>query len=262
MIKAMDSLQILAEDQRRGATAIARRVAPQLARLETKREVLTAARMLLRAKPAMAPLWHLCSIAYLEPGSEELATYARRLEAEQISCVRNVRWLGTGKSLKLVTWSDSETLADSVAQLAPRVDEVRCGLSEPGGEGRRLAARLRRRGIRCRTFVDADVSRALEGADLALMGADATGSSIANKVGSKMLASVARAAGVPVFVIAPSSKLLPEEVVIRVARDAFESLSASDIEAVITESGPRGLRWLTARGENVEIPARIRALVR
>lgn len=77
-----------------------------------------------------------------------------------------------------------------------------------------------------------------------------------------MLAAVARAAEVPVFAIAPSSKLLPEAVVKKLARNAFEAFPASDIEAVITESGPRGARWLAARGDSIEIPTRIRSLVR
>lgn len=248
------SVRKIAANDRQGAAQLARRAATALEKFDERRDVSRAARILLRAKPAMAPMWHLCALALDEPGSRQIRSYAELLKEQQASAASNARWIGTGRSLTVVTWSDSSALMSALEALAPRIREVRCGISEPGGEGSRLASRSRRRGLTASTFLDADAPRALDGADLVLIGADAIGGLIVNKVGSRMLLTLARSQGVSSYAVAASSKLLPSSISERAATGAFESFDAALLEAVITEDGPRGARWLASHEDQREFP--------
>jgi translation initiation factor eIF-2B subunit delta len=112
-------------------------------------------------------------------------------------------------------------------------------------------------------ITEAQIPRALQGADLALIGADAflgDGSAV-SKVGSRLLALAARDQGVPFFVLADTIKLapwLPEEVPpgvwetgrsedvwdqapagVQIRNATFETVPASLITKYITEEGIR-----------------------
>jgi hypothetical protein len=254
------ALRLLAEDEVSGASRITKRAAGVLARLGSRREILRAARILLRAKGAMAPLWRVCAIAYDAPGASSIRGFAAALEEAQAVAARNARWLtgGSRRPPTVVTWSSASVLAPAIATLRAR--EVRCARS--GGHGARLAAMLRRHGIAARTFDDVELVRAFDGADVALIGADAIGARVGNAAGSELFAIAAGALGVPVYVIAAEAKLLPAELVDRCARAPFEAFDASRVDAVITEHGPRSARWLASRAEAVEMPGVLRALVR
>lgn len=82
--------------------------------------------------------------------------------------------------------------------------------SRPGYEGRRLAERLVRRGYNVTLLVDAAASYVMDRnlVDAVVLGCDAilNDCSIANKIGSKMIALIAEDAGIPVKVITDSWK--------------------------------------------------------
>ena len=109
----------------------------------------------------------------------------------------------SGISGPIVTHSASSTIRQLLAAVAP--GRVIVGASEPGGEGRGLAAEL---GARC--VSDADAVRQLSQARAVLVGADAIGTrSFVNKVGTLALAEAAHEAGTPFFVVAESFKWVP-----------------------------------------------------
>ena len=108
-----------------------------------------------------------------------------------------------GISGPVVTHSASSTVRHLLAAVLP--SRVIVGTSEPGGEGRRLAAEL---GARC--VSDADAVRQVGPAGAVLVGADAIGTdSFVNKVGTLALAEAARETNTPFFVVAESFKWVP-----------------------------------------------------
>lgn len=85
--------------------------------------------------------------------------------------------------------------------------------SRPGLEGRHTAMLGAQAGLPVRLVTDASVFQALEGVDMALMGADAItadGGAI-NKMGSAAVACCAHALGVPVYILAEVRKIAPAE---------------------------------------------------
>ena len=100
----------------------------------------------------------------------------------------------------IVTHSASSTVRAVLASVPPR--RVIIGISEPGGEGRTLAAEL---GARC--VSDADAVRWVARAGAVVVGADAIGTgAFVNKIGTLALAQAAQAAGTAFFVAAESFK--------------------------------------------------------
>lgn len=259
MANPFEALRLVAEDEVSGATRITKRAARVLATIEGRRDLLRAARILLRAKGAMAPLWRLCTLA-LEGGTPgELRAFGTSLEQAQAAAARNTRWIaGSRRPLTIVTWSNASVLPLALAELP--IAEVRCARSD--GHGARLASTLRRAGIDASVVEDLELMEALRDADALLLGADAIGARIGNALGTELACVAARAQEVPAYVVAAEAKLLPRSIVDRVARAPFGAFDASRVDAVITEHGPRSPRWLTSRGESVEIAAGLRALRR
>ncbi|HLM70464.1 MAG TPA: hypothetical protein VK423_03685 [Thermoplasmata archaeon] len=80
--------------------------------------------------------------------------------------------------------------------------------SLPGGEGRLFAKDLDIAGLSARCIADRAGPDAVAASDLLIVGADAVfaDGSVVHKVGTRILAETARRAGVPVVVVAGSSK--------------------------------------------------------
>jgi translation initiation factor 2B subunit (eIF-2B alpha/beta/delta family) len=73
-----------------------------------------------------------------------------------------------------------------------------------------MAQRLAAAGLHVTVITDAQAGAFVEEADLVLLGADAvTPAGVVNKVGSKLLALAAKAAGVPVVAVTDSLKVSP-----------------------------------------------------
>ena len=129
----------------------------------------------------------------------------------------------------IVTHSASSTVRHLLAAVVP--NRVIVGASEPGGEGRGLAAEL---GARC--VSDADAVLQVSEAGAVLVGADAIGTrSFVNKVGTLALAEAARDAGTPLFVVAESFKWvhLADP---RVVEPAFEAVPNALVEEFLADS--------------------------
>lgn len=146
---------------------------------------------------------------------------------------------------RVVTLSDSsEVLAVLLrAHKEGRIERVLVLESLPGGEGRTMAARLRREGVAVRTVPDSFAYRSVEAADMVLIGADSVGSdgSTLAKVGSAALALAARALDRPFYVTCDSLKVIPVSEAPLASRRRpsrlFEPVPASHVTRLLTELG-------------------------
>jgi len=271
-------LRRLRADERRGARQLASLAARLLGLLltgpggsawEARLERGTVA--LLEAQPAMAPLLFLANAVWLalEGGVDEAARRAAAraalagarasLEASAEGVARAAARL-TASARSVVTISGSSTVLAAVARLAKGHPlRVIVGEGRPALEGRRLAASAARVGCRVTLVADAALPGQVRGADAVLVGADALlrGAAI-NKVGTYPLLLAARAEGVPSYLLADRSKLVPDPLApllrlpardparlwrdppprVSVARADFEGMPLSLLSAIVTEGGP------------------------
>ena len=138
---------------------------------------------------------------------------------------RRLAALPTGSAV--LTHSASSTVRAAVAGLPV---ELAVTASEPGGEGRRLAAEL---GVPC--IEDGDAVTSVAGFDALVVGADAVGSKhFVNKVGTLSLASAAQSAGTPFYVVAESYKWVSQGRPV-VDEAAFETVPNHLVTAFLTD---------------------------
>jgi translation initiation factor 2B subunit (eIF-2B alpha/beta/delta family) len=136
----------------------------------------------------------------------------------------------------VMTHSASATVREALTHTPPA--RVVCTVSEPGSEGRRLAAELKSSGLTVELIADSESADAVRESDLLLLGADTVfrDGSLVNKVGTLAIARAAKEAGVPVIVACETFKLAPfdpEEPL----EDSFELIPATLIDRVVTEEG-------------------------
>jgi translation initiation factor 2B subunit (eIF-2B alpha/beta/delta family) len=124
-------------------------------------------------------------------------------------------------------------------------------------EGRDLAEALAAAGVDVTLAVDAAAHSLVPGCDAVVLGCDSIGDrGVVNKIGSAALAQAGARAGVPVYVLADETKLLPpgfpqtvdddrpgaevwaSRPGVRVWNRYFEVVSLGDVTSVVTEAGP------------------------
>lgn len=113
---------------------------------------------------------------------------------------------------RVITCSSSSTVQAALLSAAERRARlsVVCLESRPMNEGRALAQTLSRAGLDVVYAVDAAAAVLTAESDAVLLGADSVGDAgVVNKIGSSSLALAARHAGIPVLVVADSTKILP-----------------------------------------------------
>ncbi len=136
----------------------------------------------------------------------------------------------------VTTHSASGTVHEALVHTPPR--QVFCTVSEPGGEGRGLAAALKAEGVVVELVSDAEGPDAARESDLVLLGADTVFSdgSLVNKIGTRAIASAAKDAGVTVIVACETFKLAPFDPE-PPTEDTFELVPTALIDRVVTEEG-------------------------
>jgi translation initiation factor 2B subunit (eIF-2B alpha/beta/delta family) len=145
----------------------------------------------------------------------------------------------------VMTHSASCTVHEALIHTPP--EQVFCTVSEPGGEGRWLAADLKSAGINVELIADAEGPDAARESDLVLLGADTVfrDGSLVNKIGTLGIASAANDAGVPVVVACETFKLAPFDPE-QPTEDTFELIPATMIDRVVTEEGSADTEDVTA----------------
>lgn len=96
--------------------------------------------------------------------------------------------------------------------------------SRPSLEGLKTAKTLAKKGIPTTLIVDAAIGMFIENADKVVVGADAilSDNSIVNKVGTMILALVAKESGVPFIVVAEDMKKVQDDEIVLEERDPLE----------------------------------------
>jgi translation initiation factor 2B subunit (eIF-2B alpha/beta/delta family) len=272
------AIERIRADREHGASELARQAAEALERATgqpcddpaaTLRGIQAGARALARVRPSMAILantvariWH----AGVETPSDDATTRLASLHAEAAH-MRSIQGvepiLDHARPLldgTIFTHSRSGTAEMILKTLIEEGQLKRCLVTEsrPGGEGIALAQVLGATGAQVTLVADAACGHFVAEADMVVVGADSVRAEggVMNKIGTYPLALAARAAGVPVYVLAEVAKiappmlplvfeemapeeLLPEPLPSVTARNVyFDYTPAQLIAAVITEAGP------------------------
>ena len=134
---------------------------------------------------------------------------------------------GFSRDCTILTHSASSTVRTAIVDM---LLQVMVTASEPGGEGRRMAAEL---GLPC--VEDEEAPRLVAGVAAVVVGADAVGrETFVNKVGTRVLALAAAASSTPFLVVAESYKWLPRAHP-HVAEPGFEATSNALVTAFLTD---------------------------
>lgn len=243
---------------------------------------------ILDAQPAMAPLVTLGSRVLGAADEAESVEAARKAVVDAVSRFKEALEAGgreAGKRAReilpdrgrIVTISHSSTVQSALSGLEAGECEVVCLESRPLSEGRRLARELAREEISVLYAVDAAAWSLTAGAAVVLVGADSIGDrGVVNKVGSRSLVEAGRTEGVPTYVLADRTKLLPpgfpqhtdddrpkDEVWssppgVRVHNRYFEAVPLEAFEAVITEEGVRSPDEIDDARREIPVPAELR----
>lgn len=256
-----DAFRLIARDKRSGAAELAARTADALQSLSSDRDVVRAARRILRVHAPMGSLWRVFDVA-LRGGS--LPALRERLESEAGAVAAAAAGWALPKRARVLTHSaSSSVLATLVAAGPRRVQSVTCTTSLPGGEGRAFAARLRRAGFSVRIVADTLIARACADADVVMVGADAiTPQRIVNKAGTLPLALTARETGVPCYVVAGTAKMVPDLIWSPDAAAAFDATPIDAIDALVTERGPMRAAGVRRAAGRVTLDPRLEAIAR
>ncbi|HUF11646.1 MAG TPA: hypothetical protein VMN78_00935 [Longimicrobiales bacterium] len=254
----------------------------------TSLRVARAARALVDAQPAMAPLFALaCSVLRAADSPPEAAGPAVRQALREFATrldriAREVPERAEGlvpAGGRVLTLSASSTVRRALCLAAARrTFDVVCLEGRPGMEGRDMALSLARKGIAVSITVDAACGAVVRDCDVVLVGADAIGDlGVVNKIGTRAAALLARRAGVPFYALADTTKLLPagwpQEVddarpaaevwseappEIAVWNRYFEATPLSYFDGVVTEDGLRTEADIETLRGRLHVPAPLR----
>lgn len=157
---------------------------------------------------------------------------------------------------KIFTLSHSEAVADTILTWHSNESEVIIAESGPRFEGRALAEYLQEQGVGVRTVPDSELDCAAKMVDAVLVGCDAItpDKDILNKVGTRAAVEAAHDAGIPVYAVAQTFKIMPPGWPVFIERQApsdydensdeyvgppvFDLTPFSRFDAVFTEEGP------------------------
>ncbi|HVA71724.1 MAG TPA: hypothetical protein VNF02_01330 [Candidatus Limnocylindrales bacterium] len=221
-------LDAIARDRSSGASELAQRACLALQQWLGRRpdisrdELVAAARALLIAQPAMAPLLRLANelalaageshpSQYLKPG---LARFSSTMQRGPSRIARHFRdALGKGDPKIICTYSYSSTVLHFILAARSRIWQVICSEGRPGLEGRKTVEQILRRGISASLTTDAALHMFTTYCHALVLGADSLElAGFTNKVGTGALVAYALQIGRPVWVLADTSKLLPPEI--------------------------------------------------
>ncbi len=267
-MKLDELISEIVEDSSSGASQLTLKAANAYLKLVKEKPSLRAVRRLTKllagARPSMPSI---ANIAYrIQSLASEYVSRGVGVEEAVDEAVRAA--IGEYKeSLRKVLKNAREVLggydsilthsySSTVAAAAEENDRLKVYVTEsrPGYEGRRLAERLARRGLRVVLIVDAAASYVLERkpVDAVVLGCDAIldDGSIANKIGSRMIALAAKQLEVPLNIVTDSWKAAvhgfspelhpPEEVYggferISILNPYFEIVPSSLISLFVSE---------------------------
>jgi len=215
---------------------------------------------LIRSQPRMAPLFNLVNAALLASGdaASEVRVFLEQHERAENAVLAQAEPLILDAQC-IGIYSRSSTVIRALLRARQRGGRFRIFVTEsrPMREGNRAAEELARAGVAVTLAVDAAMRQLVNDSDLILLGADAiSATSWTNKIGSAALASLARAAASPLWILTTTQKFIPDRIRlpgeadhardevwpqapdnIKVANRYFESVSIRAASGVIAETG-------------------------
>lgn len=240
-------VQELREERHHGASWMARRALEALvAAVEAGEDPLEAGRRLASARVSMGSIAGAIGRVLVAGTPEQVIVEAQALIDTRDRAAKAIAvMLAPEISGTVTTHSASATVLESLTHTPP--DRVICTISEPGNEGRGLAAALKANGLAVELIADTEAADAAAESDLVLLGADTVfgDGSLVNKIGTRAIASAAKAAGVPVVVACETFKLAPAETE-QPAEATFELIPPELIDRVVTEEGIAAARDVAA----------------
>lgn len=229
----MERYQRIQQDQEHGAAFLARESLRALAasiepgnlanREEFRQRFIEIARQLITVRPGMPAIGHLvvratekAREAYLEglppdvlcdrviQDIQELSEASRKAHQDAIHHAADFLEADSG----VLTLSWSSNVQDALLMAGNKLRRVFVAESRPMNEGLLLARQLGQAGIPTTLLPDAAMGWALDKVSLILLGADGVlqDGSLANKMGSSLLALAARERGIPVYSICETFK--------------------------------------------------------
>ncbi len=210
---------------------------------------------LVRAQPLMALIYnrtrHILDFIQDIPKEQKDIDVIREETLQEIKRLR----ITAEENVKVVTrWGgrlildhhiilthSSSSLVESIlleARRQKRRFRVICTESRPLYEGRELAMRLAKAGIKVRLIPDADVARAVEDSHFVLIGADRfTETTFINKTGSHAIAVLANYMNKPLYIAGESEKvLLKRTYPVRFLRKPAEELLDKSISNITVDN--------------------------
>lgn len=187
--------------------------------------LVEAAQTLVKAHPAMAPLFHLGNEVLLASRggastAEIVASVDGTLTKFETRLCESAEKIAE-HAFKLVpngdmvfAYSFSSTVVSSLlnAKARGRVFRVLCTEARPSMEGRKLANVLSQAGVEVVHTFDSAMGLMLPQCRIALMGCDCVGRpGIVNKVGSWLLALACKEQGIPLVALAGTEKFVADE---------------------------------------------------
>ena len=287
-------IEAIRTDTRRGASELVRdalaafgaTIDETSSPAELPRRIAVAARAILDAQPAMAPLLALACSVVRGAGAPHPAVGARQALLEFGARLDRIAREVPERADALIpaggrvlTLSASSTVRRALCHArSRRTFDVVCLEGRPALEGRDLAKALAERGIAVSIAVDAACGAVVRDCDVVLVGADSIGDiGLVNKIGTRATALLARRAGVPMYALADSTKLLPAgwpqelddaRAAHEVWRDApagvtvwnryFEATPLAYLDGVVTEDGLRSEADVDLQRARLHVPATLR----
>ncbi len=197
------------------------------ASLSDSRELLTeTARAIVRAHPAMAPMYNLGTVVLNAADSvssckelhtqcsEALTRFEKRL-CESASRIADLVYDLVPAGENVFAYSFSSTVVSSLlsARSQKKFFRAVCTEARPGMEGRRLATMLASGGLEVIHSFDLSLGLILPTCRAAFMGVDCVGRpGLVNKVGSWVLALACRELNIPLYALAGTEKFVPDDV--------------------------------------------------
>ncbi|MGA9762583.1 MAG: hypothetical protein WBQ14_09180 [Gaiellaceae bacterium] len=237
----------LREESHHGASWMARHALEALvAAVRDGEDPVEVARILASARISLGAIAGAVGRVLTAGTPEQVVAEAEALIGSRDRAAKAIAvMLATDIKGTVLTHSASCTVHEALIHTPPR--QVFCTISEPGGEGRWLAADLKAAGLNVDLIADAEGPEAARESDLVLLGADTVfkDGSLVNKIGSLGIATAAEDAGVPVIVACEIFKLAPFDPE-PPSEDSFELVPAALIDRVVTEEGAADTEDVTA----------------
>jgi translation initiation factor eIF-2B subunit delta len=295
----------IAADNRSGAAEMIGRVSEVFALLESIastiqkldpqaaiRIVLDTCAALIKAQPDMAGLARLASLVAAQMSTDEqsqkrastrdlfsqAALTARRFVEHAARAAARVAAIAAEtipEGASVLTHSRSSTVLSAFleARRAGRSFSVIATESRPGLEGRALAEQLASHGIEVTLIADAAAGLIMKDADLLFFGADRiTPQSVINKIGTRMLALLARESGLPCYTLSDTTKFINQSFDpiradeqsgdeiwpdaprgVKIINRYFEPTPLEYFTAILTEEGHLSAEEARTRAESFEI---------